>query len=119
MSIETSSSVIVERLRSKKVIGELFAGGLTASSRSIAVRYLHRDGSIARVAVISAKRLGSAVVRNRIRRRIRAAVRDPEVVMLSGDWAVLARSNISEIPFGELKGAVNKAVQRVRKVRHE
>ncbi|MHC4886215.1 MAG: ribonuclease P protein component [Planctomycetota bacterium] len=115
MSQDVSASLPVERLRSKKVIGELFARGASGSSKTIAVRCLLGEVDEVCVAVISPKRLGNAVIRNRIRRRLRAAVREPGVGLQPGCFAVLARRNIADLPYERLKADVASAIARACK----
>lgn len=61
------------------------------------------------------KRLGNAVRRNRIRRRLRAAVQ--QVAMQSAkdhfDYVLIARAAAHDMPFGDLTRLMVKAFERV------
>jgi len=61
------------------------------------------------------KRLGNAVVRNRIRRRLKAALQ--EVAMPAArnhfDYVLIARSAAQDMTFADLSGLVAKAFERV------
>jgi ribonuclease P protein component len=68
-----------------------------------------------RVAYAIGKRTGSAVVRNRIRRRLRAAVALHEAELTAGGAYLLSadRSAMST-PFAELADHVGRALRRAR-----
>lgn len=106
----------IERLRSKKIIGELFERGVKGSSRSLTVRFLPGEANDpVQVAVISAKRLGIAVIRNRIRRRLRAAARECGADFVPGYFAILAKSDLADLSCEALKTELTSAVVRARK----
>lgn len=54
--------------------------------------------------------VGSATVRNRIRRRLRAAIAEMSDDLSPGAYMVSAGREVAELPFPELKGALNRAV---------
>ena len=57
-----------------------------------------------RAGFITTKRLGGAVLRNRVRRRLRDVVRKEQGRLQSGVWIVLvARSAAARAPYQELK----------------
>jgi ribonuclease P protein component len=61
------------------------------------------------------KSMGGAVVRNRIRRRLRAAVvlLAPEQARADHDYVLIARPAALERPFSDLKKDLERAFQRV------
>jgi len=61
----------------------------------------------ARVAYGVSRAVGSAVDRNRVRRRLRAIVRDTELV--PGAYLVSVSSAAAVLPFDELAGHVRQA----------
>ena len=65
------------------------------------------------------RKLGSAVVRNRIRRRFKAIVRglDPSLALPAHDYVVVARTGVAEQPFAELKGAIETALRKLQRPR--
>jgi ribonuclease P protein component len=61
------------------------------------------------------KALGGAVIRNRIRRRLKAAViaTAPDLARAEHDYVVIARSAAADRPFDDLKKDLEQAFQRV------
>jgi ribonuclease P protein component len=78
-----------------------------------------RDGAEPRVGFTVTNRIGSAVVRNRIRRRLRAAARD--VVPAKGhkgfDYVLIARRPALAAPYPQLIAELERAVERVHRPR--
>jgi ribonuclease P protein component len=62
------------------------------------------------------KKLGGAVVRNRIRRRLRAAVRAAADALRTGgvDLVIVARQAALTCPFDQLVGQLREAFARIR-----
>ncbi len=67
------------------------------------------------------KALGNAVVRNRIRRRLKAAVQSlkPEAAKPNHDYVLIARQAAHIKEFSQLKKALEQALQRVHHPRPE
>ncbi len=63
-----------------------------------------------RVAYAIGKHVGGATVRNRVRRRLRAIVRDLEHPLGPGAWLIGAAPEVANLSYGELKAAVADAV---------
>jgi len=63
-----------------------------------------------RVAFAIGRTAGGAVVRNRIRRRLRAIVREVEPLLRPGAYLVGAGVEASAMPYGELKARVCEAL---------
>ena len=63
-----------------------------------------------RVAYAIGRPVGGATVRNRVRRRLRAIVRDLERPLGSGAWLIGATPEVAKLSYRELKSAVAEAV---------
>lgn len=64
------------------------------------------------------KRLGKAVVRNRVKRRLREAVRLQRAQVAPGwDLVFIARDPIRDIAFDQLSGAITQLLKRARLLR--
>ncbi|MEY2474588.1 MAG: Ribonuclease [Actinomycetota bacterium] len=82
-------------------------------SGPLRVRYLAAPASGATAASVGyaiGKRNGGAVVRNRIRRRIRAAVSQASTPLTSGFYLISADSSAATVPFDELVTSVDNVV---------
>lgn len=63
-----------------------------------------------RVAFAVGRKAGGAVVRNRIRRRLRAITREVEPPLRSGAYLVGAGAEAASMSYGELKATVCEAL---------
>lgn len=103
-----------------------FAGFARARRRRcgpVGVRFVARTGAPAtpegpvRVAYAINRKVGTAVVRNRIRRRLREALaaldREDPGSLPVGDYLFTADASAARLPFAELKDAVRCATRRV------
>lgn len=61
------------------------------------------------------KKVGGAVVRNRIRRRLKEAIRaiEPQYAKPDHDYVVVASKAVQDYPFAELQDALRAALQRL------
>lgn len=81
-------------------------------SGPLRVRFVAAPGS-ARVGYAIGKHAGGAVDRNRIRRRLRAAVTQATTPLTSGFYVISADPTALQAPFAELVHAVENAVEKV------
>lgn len=74
--------------------------------------------NVARFGFTATKKLGSAVVRNRIRRRLKAAVDElaPRCARSDCDYVLVARSSAETRPFVSLCGDLEQAFIRVNRM---
>ena len=67
----------------------------------------------ARIGIITSRRVGGAVERNRVRRRLREIVRADHAHLLPGAWlVVIARSRAVGAEFAELREEWSRLVRR-------
>lgn len=66
-----------------------------------------------RVAYAIGKPVGSAVVRNRVRRRLRAAVAGLGADLPPGDWLIKARPASAERSFHDVQHDLHTAIERL------
>ena len=73
------------------------------------------DGRAARFGLTVTKKIGMAVERNRIRRRLREAIRVAAGAdMQAGfDYVIVARRELLDVPFETLKGELARRFRRV------
>lgn len=73
-----------------------------------------------RYGFITGKRLGKAVVRNRLRRQLREVIRDLHPHLKTGqDIVLIARHTLVGKPFAEIRRIVYKLCQQARLLQHE
>ena len=80
-----------------------------------------KDEAEPRVGFTTTKKLGNAVIRNRIRRRLREAARLtlPEVARRGFDYVLIGRAGAADRPFAELQKDLNSALKRLHRTPHE
>jgi len=85
------------------------AGGFVLQARD-----RHEDGPV-RVGFTCSKKVGNAVERNRVRRRLREVVRrSPRDLMRPGhDYVLIGRTTALKMPFGRLVEDFERALSRV------
>ena len=98
----------VGRVRDRRTFGALRREGTRHRSGPVTVTAL-RDPAAggARVAYAVSRAVGGAVDRNRLRRRLRAIVRDTELA--PGAYLVAVSPAAAQLPFDELAAHVEKA----------
>ena len=89
----------------------MFDGGRVLSNRLLVLRSLSNQLPHNRYGFITSKRLGKAVVRNRVRRRLREGVR---ALPTRAGWDVVisARAAAAEADFHQLKAAIAHLLAR-------
>jgi ribonuclease P protein component len=100
----------VGRLHERREFERLTRDGVNAHTQSLWCRYLPEPAIVPpRVAYSVGRAVGGAVVRNRVRRRLRAAVAAvAESPLLPHGWLLVgARPNASERTFEELRRDVS------------
>ena len=93
------------RLRRRKDFDSVFSGGRAWSNSLLVLRSLASDLPHNRFGFVTSKRVGNAVVRNRVRRRLREALR-PLPIETSWDIVVSAKTPAAKADYHELKRAV-------------
>lgn len=102
-----------ERLRRRADFSEVMRKGRRAQHPVLHLVALRTDLDAARVGYSVGKQVGGAVVRNRVRRRLRAIVR-------SLDWTpgvdavFVARTGADAVSYGELQSIVTEHARKLR-----
>lgn len=96
-----------ERLRGRKIIARIFAEANQVRVGKIAARALPNSGGKNRLAAVAGKSLGGAVLRNRLRRRLRAAYRLQKDGLPGGcDLVLMARPGLAEATWRDVMRSV-------------
>lgn len=110
----------VGRLNKPRQYAVVYAGGGTRASRLIVIRTLRNNLDISRYGISVSKKVGNAVTRNRIKRRLREIIR-AEPLDTGWDIVVIARPTAAEAGFSALRESVEALLVRaeVREIEKE
>ncbi|MCH8978360.1 MAG: ribonuclease P protein component [Armatimonadetes bacterium] len=101
------SSRLTESLR----IAEIHRDGLSAANRFLVIRYLANGLDRSRFCFVVSKRIGNAVARNKVKRRLREALRSSSVKP-GWDAVFIARSYVRSASYHDLKQAADNLLRR-------
>ncbi len=88
------------------------------AARSLPATYRKPDNESCFLGYTATKKLGKAFIRNRTKRRLRAAAREifPSLALPCTDYVLIGRYNTKDVPFEQLKFDMENALKRVNKV---
>ncbi|HVL91279.1 MAG TPA: ribonuclease P protein component [Actinomycetota bacterium] len=99
------------RLGSESLIRRVYATGVRVRSKGATVTGIVEGDSAPRVAIVASRRVGGAVVRNRARRRLRAALGGALPFMKPGSVAVVAATpETPSLDFQILEDSVRRGL---------
>ena len=101
------------RLANGNRISEVHRLGRSVADNLLVIRVLPNGLERSRFCFIAGKRVGNAVVRNRVKRRLREVVRQADAKP-GWDTIFIARRGSAEAPFARLESAARKLMRRVR-----
>lgn len=106
----------MERLRQRADFLAAAQGAKVATAAFVLQARNRRNGGPVRVGFTVSKKVGNAVERNRVRRRLREIVRLSEAAGLcSGhDYVLIGRRGALSLPFERMTDDFNKALRRLR-----
>jgi ribonuclease P protein component len=100
-------------LSSPKDFRALQGEGTVRSHPLLVARFLRTDLQTTRIGLSTGKRLGGAVVRNRVRRRLREVLRAMAPAFQPGwDVMIIARPTIVDASYGEVVEVVGRLLRR-------
>jgi ribonuclease P protein component len=101
-----------QRIRRPAEFRDVFAMGRRSSNEFTNVVAKPNNLPYLRVGLSVSKRVGNAVVRNLVKRRIRSTFTNMNVSK-GWDLVVTAKPGSSDVPFNELDQAIKKTIKRV------
>ncbi|MGE5675762.1 MAG: ribonuclease P protein component [Mycobacterium leprae] len=111
----------VYRLKSHLTFQEVYSEGRSVANRAAVLYVLpQRQTSVSRIGFAAGKKLGKAVVRNRVKRRIRAVVHGiwprvrPGLLLI-----VVARQSVKDMGFSPLQTAIEDLFKRAGVIQSE
>jgi ribonuclease P protein component len=104
-----------QRLTGSKRFSQIHVEGRSAANRLLVIRYLANGSDSSRFGFLVSKRIGNAVVRNRVKRRLREAVR-LSPVKIGWDALFIARRGAGTAKYQELKDATDNLLRRANLV---
>ena len=99
------------RLTGSKRFSQIHRDGSNTANRLLVIRFLANGKDQSRFGFMVSKRIGNAVVRNRVRRRLRAAVRTSQV-KAGWDAIFIARKGSEKANYQALKLAAVSLLKR-------
>lgn len=101
------------RLRRADDFTHLRQKGISIHNRNLLLSYIPNGLSLNRYGFVTSGRLGGAVVRNRLRRLLREAVRGYHPRLRAGNDVVLvARQSLIELPYAVVQNVVFDLLQQ-------
>ena len=101
-----------ERFRKRKDFLRIYRRGSRYRGKGFILIYLSNKLQFSRMAVVASKKVGNAVVRNRIKRRFRALFRtNKNLLQGSFDLVVITEKRIGEIAWSEVQKEFIKAIK--------
>ena len=101
------------RLTVNKQFASIRGHGNSAANRFLVIRFLPNGLDHCRFGFIVSKRIGNSVVRNRVKRRMREAVRLTEVTR-GWDAVLIARIGTENAGYYEIKRATGNLLRRLQ-----
>jgi ribonuclease P protein component len=89
--------------------------GRSTGNPLLVLNAIRTEGTVVRCGFVASKRVGSAVARNRVKRRLREIMR-PLLLTFAGGWDLVlaARPTAARASFPELADAVADVLRRAR-----
>ncbi|CQR23679.1 ribonuclease P [Streptococcus varani] len=91
------------RVKREQDFNQIFSQGKSVANRKFVVYRLPKDQPHFRVGLSVSKKLGNAVTRNRIKRKIRHVLIECQPQLVTDDFVIIARKGVEELTYRETK----------------
>jgi len=103
------------RLKKRKDFSHVFGIGRSTAGRLMVVYTAPREATTVRIGFSAGKKLGNAVIRNRVRRRLKEMVRKVLPYLQGGrDLVVIARAGAVKATWPELEKEFQQICRRIK-----
>lgn len=105
----------LQTVRNSRQFRQVYEQGQKFHTSLFSVFILRTEGNERRIGITVTRKIGNAVIRNRCKRRIRAALRsllNDTAVLIGFDLVVNAKSNLIEAEFGQITQSLAKVIGR-------
>ena len=99
------------RLRRREDFQRVLSTGRSRADNYLVLKLSDGTGIQSRIGLVTSKKVGGAVERNRVRRRLREIIR-PLVIKPGADLVIIARSSAGAAPFATLEMSVKGLFKR-------
>jgi len=116
---DAAGPLCIERLKDRADFLRVAEGG-RVHGRGFSLQFSKReDGAQARLGFTVTKRVGNAVMRNRVRRRLKEAARlsFPEAAKAGTDYVLVGRIEAASLPFPSLIADLKQALARASHIK--
>lgn len=100
-----------ERLKKNSDFLVVLRKGRFWANELMGIRAVPTDREISRIGLVTSKRIGKAVIRNRVRRLLREATR-PLPLVPGWDIVIIARQAAAEAPYRDIEAALRNLLER-------
>lgn len=102
------------RVKKRRDFTRIYQRGKSAAAKNLVLCWRKTGLSVHRVGFTVSKKVGNAVVRNKVRRRLKEIARlRPELFMTGYDYIVIARPPVVEISYREMEKELERLVKKV------
>ncbi len=101
------------RLRKRAEFLQLSRARNKSSVRGFLVVWSENNGALARLGVTVSKKVGCAVVRNKVKRYLREVFRHNRVLLAAVDINIIARNESAQMDYFEVQRELNKAFRLI------
>ena len=96
-----------EMIKDKKYFNYIIKNGLYNKDKNFVIYSVDNDSNLTKFGIAIKKSIGSAVLRNRLKRQVRAIVdNNRNLFQLSKDYIIMIRENSKESSFGEMSDSI-------------
>ncbi len=91
------------RVKKDQDFKALFDAGKSVANRKFVIYHLPRGKAHFRVGLSVSKRLGNAVTRNRIKRRLRHVIMELSDGLATQDFVIICRQGVQDLDYHDMK----------------